>query len=557
MASRLVSTVMQQMRHSCLIAGVLISLALGVQPSYAQYTANFQTNIISGVTSNWPGTYFVGLTNLSDVLVVQSGGVLSNGTGSLGYFSNSVNNSVLVTDPGSIWSNLDDIYISGGAGNSLVISNGGRVVSGPAGQGNDFVGSDTSSSNNSVVVTGAGSSWNETINYLVFGYNGGGNTLLINHGGQIVASRTIVGDEPGSTNNSILVTDSGSVWSNSGTLTVGYSSAGNSLVISNGGQVVDVGGAIGGVNETGGSGNSVLVSGSGSVWNNSGTLVVGGGKGAGNSLVVSNGGEVTSAYGYLASASNSVLVSGGGSVWSNRNDLYLGQAGPGNSLVISDSGQVIDSTAYLGYSSGVSGSSNSVTLVTESVVRSAWRNNILYVGYLGSANSLMIANGLVTATNVVIGVASPTCDNVVELDSGSLIVTNNGTGVLEVRHGELILNGGVLQADTLVITNTCAQFVHTGGTLIVSNVVLDPNTFRIVSVARQSNDMLITWMMGPGATNALQATAGDGRGGYSTNGFTDIFVVTNNTTVGTVTNYLDVGAATNYSSRYYRARLVP
>jgi hypothetical protein len=46
-------------------------------------------------------------------------------------------------------------------------------------------------------------------------------------------------------------------------------------------------------------------------------------------------------------------------------------------------------------------------------------------------------------------------------------------------------------------------------------------------------------------------------GGFSTNAFTDIFVVTNNSTAGTVTNYLDVGAGTNMPSRYYRVRLVP
>jgi hypothetical protein len=62
-------------------------------------------------------------------------------------------------------------------------------------------------------------------------------------------------------------------------------------------------------------------------------------------------------------------------------------------------------------------------------------------------------------------------------------------------------------------------------------------------------------MMGPGATNTLQATGGDGSGGYSTNGFTDIFIVTNNTAIGTITNYLDIGAATNAPARYYRARL--
>ena len=84
----------------------------------------------------------------------------------------------------------------------------------------------------------------------------------------------------------------------------------------------------------------------------------------------------------------------------------------------------------------------------------------------------------------------------------------------------------------------------------------DPNdsgsAFRITSIVRTANNVRVTWMMGPGKTNALQATSG---GGYSTNGFTDIFIITN--TVGTVTNYLDVGAATNFPARYYRVRLVP
>ena len=64
----------------------------------------------------------------------------------------------------------------------------------------------------------------------------------------------------------------------------------------------------------------------------------------------------------------------------------------------------------------------------------------------------------------------------------------------------------------------------------------------------------MTWTMGSGKTNALQATAGDANGGYSSS-FSDLFVVTN--TVGTATNYLDAGAATNTPSRYYRIRLVP
>jgi uncharacterized repeat protein (TIGR03803 family) len=87
----------------------------------------------------------------------------------------------------------------------------------------------------------------------------------------------------------------------------------------------------------------------------------------------------------------------------------------------------------------------------------------------------------------------------------------------------------------------------------------DPNdansAFRITAITRQGNNLGLTWMTGIGRTNALQAATAAGDGGYYTNGFTDIFTVTN--TVGTTTNYLDVGAATNIPSRFYRVRLVP
>jgi hypothetical protein len=65
--------------------------------------------------------------------------------------------------------------------------------------------------------------------------------------------------------------------------------------------------------------------------------------------------------------------------------------------------------------------------------------------------------------------------------------------------------------------------------------------------------VLATWATAAGKTNALQAAAGDG--GYYTNSFSNIFIVTN--TTGPTTNYLDAGAATNGVGRFYRVRLVP
>lgn len=75
------------------------------------------------------------------------------------------------------------------------------------------------------------------------------------------------------------------------------------------------------------------------------------------------------------------------------------------------------------------------------------------------------------------------------------------------------------------------------------------STLRITAINQTGNNLRVTWVTGPGKTNALQA-AGSVAGSYAT-----IFVATN--TIGTITNYLDVGAATNTMPHYYRVRLVP
>jgi len=174
------------------------------------------------------------------------------------------------------------------------------------------------------------------------------------------------------------------------------------------------------------------------------------------------------------------------------------------------------------------------------------------------AAALSVNGGSVTvSTGITLGDCAGNTLGHVSVDGGQLTVTNAAhTGFIDVQNGQLVLSNGVLQVDRLVMTNTCSQFVHTGGTLIVGSVVLDPNAFAITSVAREGNNLRVTWLMAPGQTNALQVSSGGPHGGY-TNNFTDIFLVTNNTTAGTLTNYLDIGAATNKPSRYYRARFSP
>jgi T5SS/PEP-CTERM-associated repeat protein len=195
-----------------------------------------------------------------------------------------------------------------------------------------------------VLVTGAGSLWTNTGNLYV-GNFGSGNSLVISNGGTVLNAMGFIGSQSNAVGNLVTVTGSNSSWINSGDLYVGYAGQSNRLVISNGGFVSNVNGFDDGVDPMDAY-NSVLVTGAGSRWSNSGNLTFGL-AGHDNSLVISNGGIVTvgvdSKIGDLATASNnSVLVTGPSSIWTNSGTLYVGNYGSGNSLVISNGGRVLN-----------------------------------------------------------------------------------------------------------------------------------------------------------------------------------------------------------------------
>ena len=295
-----------------LIAG-LVWCGTGAQ---AQYTGNNKTNIISNVTSNWSGSYYIGNTYHQDVLILTNAGVLNNITGYIGYAVGANNNSVTVTDAGSVWSNSSGLYVGNkGAGNQLTIANGGAVYNLDTSNANigGASGSGTTGSNNAVIVTGTGSVWSNS-GGLSVGTTAARNTLTITNGGTVYNTTAFVGNLAGADNNTVLVTDAGSVWSNSADLYMGRRSENNQLLIANGGAVYDRNGIIGS-DQASASNNTVLVTGAGSVWNNSGSLSVGS-YGSNNSLMITNGGAVVAGNGlYInakAGSTNNVLnISGG------------------------------------------------------------------------------------------------------------------------------------------------------------------------------------------------------------------------------------------------------
>jgi autotransporter-associated beta strand protein/T5SS/PEP-CTERM-associated repeat protein len=153
----------------------------------------------------------------------------------LGYNAGSSNNSGLVTGPGSSW-NISGASITaglGGSGNSLVVSNGGHVTTEYT-----YISRGAGAADNSVVVTGPGSTLSNSWNMLV-GVSGSGGSLVVSDGATIRSWIGQLGYNAGSSNNSALVIGSGSVWNNPNSyygITVGMS-GGATLTVANGGTV--------------------------------------------------------------------------------------------------------------------------------------------------------------------------------------------------------------------------------------------------------------------------------------------------------------------------------
>ena len=438
---------------------------------YATAASN-NTVTVTGANSLWnnSGTLYVGNgTNANNSqLTISNGGQVNNTKGDIGY--DGANNTVLVTGANSLWQNSDILVIGDHtAGNALTIANGG-VVSNLAG----YVGYGGSASNNTVTVSGSGAVWNNN-GVLTVGLSGSGNQLTISNSGRVVGNTdAYVGNNAGANNNTVLVTGSGSVWTNSGILYIGYdaNSANNSLVISNGATA-----SVGNYPRLGGNNNSLVVAGTGSVFTAGEILVTGN-----NGYVTLTGGariystETNSLLGdNLQGSHNTILITGSGSVWSNSGRFSFGVSASYNQLTISNGGALYDNYAR------IARNSQGYNTITVTDPGSLWNTTTgMELGYNGISDTLTISNAgaVVVGGTATIGGGSGSGSKIT-VAGGSLAVTNAGaTGTLDVLKGTLAINGGTVTVNAFLATNganSVVQFngglLNTGGTTVSNGVV--------------------------------------------------------------------------------------
>ena len=620
-----------------------------------------QTNTYLGsssVTNWWPTDVGErGFGQLTASNVNWRGGAMivgcqSNSQGAV----NLVGGSMALSSSLSIGSRSNSLGAVGLTGGSLTVTNASMFV-GDAGVGQLSLSNSSVQARNVLVGNAPGSQgvlFLDSNSLLIAGgslsIGDGGIGQMTVLGGSVRATDVSVANASGSSGgivldtNSILITDGG--------LYIGGGTNANGYCLLKSGQLFATN-ALSGIGiGVSGVGQAII---SNSEVRTSGSTVVGSSSGSQGALTVVGGdyvslpftrlliGMETGAVGTVSLTdvnlvmTNSfiTIVGGGGSGQLNLSDGTAtfgpmevgGNPGSQGTLTVAGGVNTLQGALFVGTSIGATGTvwmtSGQLIATNLTTCVGSWGDGLVTVSngnWLGGSMMLGIySNGLGTVnvdggsvtllTKLALGNCPTGGMGVVNVAGGSLYVTNaTHNAFIDVRNGQLNLNGGLLQMDILVMTNACGLFVRGGGTLIVGSVVLDPNLsaigdgipngwkqqyglnpldptvanadpdgdglsnlqeflagtdptnsasyLRITSMQAEGNDIRITWSAVTSKTYAVELATNTVDGSF-TNAFSDLVTVTvPAATAITETNYLDAGAVTNGVTRFYRVRVI-
>jgi len=477
-----------------LLAGLLCA-GLAL-PAYAQLVPDGGTLTITNAT-NLPGNLTVGVSGGNTTLNIIAPGAVNNVNGTIGSGLSASLNTVTVQNAGAIWNNTGTLTVGDlGVQNLLVISGGG-IVSNTTG----IIGNNAGFCR--AAITGAGSFWHNS-GPLRVGRNSGLNDLVISNGATVASSSATIGLNAGGTVNSAIVTGPGSLWTNSSILTVGFQGGGNKLIISNGATVASSGATIGvmGLN------NRITVTGTDSTWENGGFLDVGESTGSTlNRLLIRDGGLVTNTTCTIGDqagfSENLVEVTGFGSSWTSSG-LTIGNAGSENRMVVSNGAVVVCQDGSLG-----SQGSSSNNLATIAGPGSLWTNRSLVIGDAGDGNRLVVRDGSVVLSGFSGRIGGfGAINNIAEVTgAGSRWTIDNftiGLGSSSTGNQLIVSNGGLVESDFADFTGKNGRALVTGSGSLWTN----SSTLTIGNFAN-GNELVVS---NSAVVGAQEADVGGGSG---------------------------------------------
>lgn len=317
-----------------------------------------------------------------------------------------------------------------------------------------------------IIVDEPGSGWTNN-GALLLGDFGDGRLTVVNGAGVTNTGSTTLGLSPegfGSltVNNATFTTTDG--------LTVGGAGTGIMTVIS-GGTVTSTQSS--GVARIGfGGTGEVVISDTGSSWTNHGQLLVGsmdigGNLGQGSLLVTDDALFTNNGIVYLGHDSGSTgeaVVSGG--TWDNNSALYVGNEGTGV-LVIEDGGLVTATNSTI---AAAAGSTGTVVANGNGIV---WSNSGgLAIGGAGEAELVIGSGATVLAQGAIIAAGLPTSSARVTVDGvlaglGGITFNANshlsGTGIVTTAGGTTTMNGTIAPGNSIGTLSIVGDYVQNAG----------------------------------------------------------------------------------------------
>ncbi len=437
---------------------------------------NNEVRLISPTGRWFMGTnLFVGTNGSFNRLTISNGAMVVNRDSIIGYNPSAANNEVVVSGPGSLWTNSGQVNLGvESSANRLVISNGGRVscLAGTLG----ITGFGPGASNNVATVTGTGSTWNNQQG-LMIGNHGNNCRLVISNSAFVNNSFAAIGANDHSSNCEAVVTGPGSTWSNRTDLVVGSLASQARLVVTNGGAVIVIGDVVLGQSSSSTNNRIVVQAGTLEVTNASGAATLNLIHGTnqfnaglidadqlrmtdGRGVFEFNGGTLITRGAFITNGPFVLGVSGNSTaLWDVRagvsnyflNDLYIGSNSSLSQLVVTNSALLNNNNGILG--SRLGANSN---LAVVAGINSIWSNrNNLDIGGFGHDNQLIISNsGWVTSRAVRLGVDASASNNFAHV-RGSGTVWSNATsfsvGNIAPGNRLVIEEGGVVNTDSGVV----------------------------------------------------------------------------------------------------------
>ncbi|MBM3889691.1 MAG: hypothetical protein FJ388_11270, partial [Verrucomicrobia bacterium] len=448
------------------------SVVNGAEDGTQQVTASILDDdgskvvIIDGFTSNvFPKAYIVGTNDAFYGLAIINGGVLNSMTGVVGSGPLASNNFAWVTGSNSLWSNTNLLFIGAtGSVNSLNIENGGQVRNTTG-----YIGSNTVANSNSVLVTGAGSVWNN-VNNLFVGLAGAFNSLTVANSGTVLATNIVMGASSNSTGNVITISG-GALWAtnavgrgaldvrrgtltlDSGTLTANrfYATNGANSVVNFNGGTLNSGGAIvsNGTVFTVGNGISAATMNlqTGIHWFANGIKVS-----INGTLTLANTGRLTMPL--LANA-GLFQVNGGTTIVTR-----VTNAGTFNQAAGVVDPAFFDNAGLLQMTGGTNRDTVFLNEASGRVLHSGGRHDVS----VATNQGLWMLSGAASAnlTNLIMDAGGGFTN------AGGVLISADalGQGQIDVLNGTLTVNSGTVRVDRLFATNSASSLVNlNGGTL--------------------------------------------------------------------------------------------